>query len=252
MGLEWIFLQPLTWNWALIFALLMTLLIYLFLLYQFQTPVNRKQIFFMTTGIALLGITSASPLTSFAHLTFSTHMIQMSILYFVIPPLLLLGIPPILFQKLLRVKMVGYKTSVISLVLFSVLFLMYHLPVILQIISQYSILQKSYSILLFVLAIIMWSPFVSWQENELKIKRYALISNIIVMPACLMFIVLALFAGIDSYHPLNAQLFAQLCLPSAAIDLPVNTKVDQVMAGVVMLGIHKVATHLTVREKDLF
>ncbi|MBO0994735.1 cytochrome c oxidase assembly protein, partial [Bacillus sp. SD088] len=49
-------------------------------------------IFFL--GLCLTYLIIESPLSILSHLLFSSHMLFMSIHYFIIPPLLLLGIPP--------------------------------------------------------------------------------------------------------------------------------------------------------------
>ncbi|UOQ49334.1 cytochrome c oxidase assembly protein [Gracilibacillus caseinilyticus] len=241
----WVFLMPLTWNIPVLFVLLASLICYLLLLRRLTVTV--KQVLFMVSCLLLCGITFASPFAQLAHITFSTHMIQMSILYFIIPPLLLLGMPHTIHRIVSNTSIMRHRTSIISLLLFSVLFLLYHLPAMLQFLLQHPLLHNSYSLLLFALAISMWWPFVLLPTE--KVERYAFFSGVFVMPACLLFVVMALL-DLQSSQPFHQQLFAHLCLPDRTLASPVNTKIDQVMAGVIMLGMHKGATHLAIRGND--
>lgn len=83
---------------------------------------------------------------------------------------------------------------------------------------------------------------------DMRLKQYAMKSGYALLPACLFFIVAAFIGGIE--NPLFAQLTVHLCKPatSNAITLlppPFNTKYDQLLAGVIMMGLHKSALVMT-------
>src|SRR5699024_4141072 len=149
------------------------------------------------------------------------HMIQMSILYFIIPPIFLLGIPEPLFQQLGKITIIKKARTfifspVITLSIFAVLFLLYHLPFVLNILSQYPFAHTIYDILLFILAFHMSCPVaapgVKHRFTNRKRKRYVFLSGLILMPACLLFIVNALMDGLN--HPFLTEMTAERCLPS--------------------------------------
>lgn len=203
-------------------------------------------IFFFSLCVAYLII--ESPLSILSHLLFSSHMVFMSIHYFIIPPLLLLGIPPTLYAYLNHInKMRWIRRLFISpipaLYSFSVLFFAYHFQMLLQTFSQYSVIHKIYIHLLFYLSINMWRPIVYPPANQMKPKKsFIYKSSLLLMPACLYFIVTGIWNGVG-HLPLG-QLTASLCLPTTdAIDilLPLHNKSDPLIAGILMLVIRKVS-----------
>jgi len=155
-------------------------------------------------------------------------MIQMSILYFIVPPLFLLGIP---FK--FKVKVLSY----LALILFTILFFLYHLPIFLQTLYQFSFLHKGYTVFLFALAILMWWPIVKMRD-----KRFAVLSGLLLTPACLLFIINGLMGGIA--NPFLQGLTLSLCLPeninvADLFDFKINPRFDQIAGGVIMMGLHK-------------
>src|SRR5699024_5259569 len=131
--------------------------------------------------LSLIYVTMGSPLAAISHFSFSLHMIQMSILYFIIPPIFLLGIPDPLFQQLRKIPIIKKVRTfifspVISLFIFAVLFLLYHLPYVLKILSQYPVGHTIYEISLFILAFHMWWPVavpgIKHRFTSSKLNRY--------------------------------------------------------------------------------
>src|SRR5699024_5776324 len=143
-------------------------------------------------------------------------------------------------------------SPVISLFIFAVLFLLYHLPFVLKILSQYPVGHTIYEISLFILAFHMWWPVavpcIKHRFTSSKLNRYVFLSGLILMPACLLFIVNAFMDGMN--NPFLTELTAELCLPASSdsiglLPFPFNTKYDQIMAGVFMMALHKFGLILT-------
>ncbi len=181
---------------------------------------KKPYLFFL--GMILLYITAFSPLVTFTHLSFSLHMIRMSMLFFIVPPLILSGIPDAFIKKEWR-KRNKWFSPMTALISFSVLFLVYHLPAVLNIITRYPFLYNGYSTLLFTLSVGMWWPLAGpvpdpastfCMGNREKMKRYAMVSGLIIMPACLLFIVNSLTVGMN--NPFIAQINSTLCLPASS------------------------------------
>lgn len=180
----------------------------------------------------------------------------MSILYFIIPPLILLGIQPIIYNRIINLRLIHrfnriYKPS-LSLYLFATLFLIYHLPLFLTFITKHSFLQNGFLIGLFLLAFHMWIPIATPHSKQklsnLKKKKYVFHSGLLITPACLLFIVTALLNS--QGNPLFADMLVHLCLPPdiSSVQLlppPFNTKYDQVMAGIFMISLHKFGLVIT-------
>lgn len=248
----------LMWNVPLLICGLLLLIIYFRYLKQHQIIAGKQALLFIG-GVGLLYIIIGSPLLPISYLSFSLHMIQMSILFFIIPPLLLLGIPWQIYEQFQNSILIKRISSIsispmLSLIFFAILFLLYHFPVFLIYISEHTVVQKGYVMILFILSLRMVWPIVSPHSNEqlshTKRKRYISISGFIIMPACLLFIVSAFLQEMS--NPFLSQLMTHLCLPAnsssvAILPAPFNTKYDQMIAGVFMLGLHKFSLQMTNR-----
>lgn len=244
--------NELEWNIPIIITAVFFAVLYIILVKQtttFKVHQTKPLLFLLSLGLLVLVV--GSPLAVISHLSFSLHMIQMSILFFIIPPLLLLGIPKPVYQLLWKVILVRpflFVKPILALFIFAVLFSMYHLPTILNFISGHPIIHNSYFFLLFILAFRIWwpitSPFKKPQVYSETKKRYAFLSGLLLLPACSVFILNALMDGMN--NPLLTQFMIKLCLPSQSSShtlFPplVNPRLDQLIAGILMLGIHKIS-----------
>ena len=243
---EWV------WNIPLLIGLALFFIVYLYFLKLLpDSTAFHKQTLFLFIALAILYLCIGTPFTQISHLSISLHMLQMSILYFVVPPMLLLGIPYPLYQRVINLSFIKKISRLllppmISLILFAILFTSYHLPVVLNFTSQHVFLQNSYSFLMFALSFSMWWPLTTPDHKQRlkgkRMKRYALCSGLILMPACLLLILNVFFSQI--HNPFLAQITAHICIPleTSSIDiLPpfFNSKLDQFIAGILMLLIHK-------------
>lgn len=250
----------LMWNVPLLVILAGISVFYALILSYFtDIKLYHRQPLVFFLGMGLLFLVLGSPLAPISHLSFSLHMIQMSILYFVVPPILLRGIPGPLFQIIWKNTLPPkvskwFLSPRLALIVFAVLFLMYHLPVVLNAFSKDHFIHNGYISFLFLLSFGMWRPIVSPDPKQRfskgEKKRYAVLSGLLLMPACLLFVFNAVTDGIT--NPFLSQLTAHLCSPSQDISqyiLPslFNSKYDQAMAGFLMLGIHKMSLMVTSR-----
>ncbi|WP_343751214.1 cytochrome c oxidase assembly protein [Lentibacillus halophilus] len=255
----------LEWGYPLLAFLCCIAVLYAFLIKRYtQLKLIHIEPLFFLFGLGLLYVTAGSPLADISHLSLSLHMIQMSILYFLIPPVFLLGIPDQLFNhvfqilKLNRISKLFFAPK-IALYAFAALFFMYHLPFVLMILSKSAQMQSGYIFVLFLLSFGMWWPIAAPDSNQRlcrsDMKRYAFLSGIILMPACLLLIFMAVI-DIGNNTSLS-QTTAPYCSPSQAgsfslLPPPFNTKFDQLMAGIVMLGLHKAGLMVTFKLRDKF
>lgn len=239
-----------TWNFPLLIVLSIIIGFY-FLLIRIHNKINLltfQKILFIS-GIILLYLMIGSPLQSLSYLSFSFHMIQMSIIYFIIPPLILLGTfnLPFYDRFLQRRKKFSIK-PIHALIMFAILLLLYHVPFVLTFISGNEPLKRLYLISLFILAFIMWSPIAQKSVSKEKLRTYSKLSSYLIMPACLILIVSALLQTMD--HPFLSEIALHLCLPANSLSIlppPFNTKYDQFMSGLLMISIHKIGLFATVK-----
>ncbi|MBO1912900.1 cytochrome c oxidase assembly protein, partial [Microvirga sp. 3-52] len=89
------------WNILFFLGLVGVIIVYSVLLRRFtEIKLHSIQPCLFLIGIILVYLSMGSPLSTMSHLSFSTHMIFMSIHYFIIPPLLLIGTPYSLFLQI--------------------------------------------------------------------------------------------------------------------------------------------------------
>lgn len=192
-----------------------------------STPLSAKQAVLFTAAIILVYAVKGSPVDLMSHITFYAHMIQMSILYLIVPPLLIIGIPEWLWRKILAPasiqKVFRFLTKpLIALILFNGIFSIYHIPLIFDAVKTNMWLHGGYSILLFILAGLMWWPLVNKLEeyeslNGLKKVGYIFADGILLTPAC----ALIIFADTPIYATFSdPRAWADamhLCVPSATL-----------------------------------
>ncbi|OEH92596.1 cytochrome c oxidase assembly protein [Bacillus solimangrovi] len=241
------------WNVPLFIGLIIVGLVYTIVLrYLHEAERSHLKMVLFYSGLLLIYIIIGSPLSILKHSSFTVHMTYMSLLFFIVPPLLLMGIPLTFIE---RVKQLILKKFVIShtitLLIFACLFLLYHMSFMFNLFLQYPTLQTGYMLILFVLSLHVWSPLITL-NNENERSRYAALNNIVLMPACLIYVATGLLGGMSI--PFLSQ-FAELCVPDQSdlsILLPTwyNFRFDQVVAGIVMMGIHKLAIAITVKNRD--
>ncbi|RAL22585.1 cytochrome c oxidase assembly protein [Thermoflavimicrobium daqui] len=157
-------------------------------------PVSGKTKFFFLTGLIVYYFSAGSPLNLLAHELFSMHMLQMSLQYIVLPPLLLLGIPAWMLRPLIKIhwiRAIGkfFTRPLVILFVFNGLLSLYHFPYIFDLIMSSQVLHiVSHTILLFT-ALCMWWPVVcpvpELDRMKPLLKLGFLVANgVLLTPAC--------------------------------------------------------------------
>ncbi|MFD2443386.1 cytochrome c oxidase assembly factor CtaG [Bacillus sp. CGMCC 1.16607] len=190
-------------------------------------PLKRSEAVLFTLTIVLLYLTKGGPLDLMGHLMFYAHMIQMAVLYLVIPPLLVISIPTWLWRKILNHKVVKplfhfFTKPLIALIIFNGMFSFYHIPLIFDTIKLSMWMHASYTAILFVFAIAMWWPLMNripeYQSlSGLKKVGYVFADGILLTPAC----ALIIFADTPMYatysDPSVWMEALKLCVPAATL-----------------------------------
>ncbi|WP_221563366.1 cytochrome c oxidase assembly protein [Alkalihalobacillus sp. TS-13] len=236
----------LEWDYAILIVLLIITLVYLISLRK--SLKKRRHLFFFSAGISFFYLLIGSPLDELSGVSMSTHMLKMSMLYFMVPPLLLLGLP-LRFYQLQKVEWVERKilNNHYSLLVFAILFTMYHFPGIAGLVHVNPVYTFIYSAVMMITAFGMWGRMTSPTMKKWlcigECHHYLKLNKWLLMPACISLLIfshgISRFA--DSY---SLQSLSELCYPTGSIPgqfLPFSMPFDQELAGVLMIIMHKVS-----------
>ncbi|WP_253286658.1 cytochrome c oxidase assembly protein [Virgibacillus sp. MSJ-26] len=195
-----------------------------------EYDVGSGRVKYFYTGLVLLYLLHGSPFSIIAdHYLFSALMLQMSLTYFVVVPLLIIGLPFKWFKKYawnhklrLSIKVAGHPW--LTLVIFSGMFTVYFIPSVFNVIHASIILTLTVKIVMLVYAFFMWWAIINpvRRLNDLApLVRigYIFFASLALMPIGFFFL-LVLTAHYPAYQGTVGDIF------------PVMTAVyDQQLAG---------------------
>ena len=190
-------------------------------------PLTNKEAIFFTTGIVLIYVIKGSPIDLMGHLMFYAHMIQMAVLYLIIPPFFIFGVPKWIWRKILLKPVIRplfrlFTQPIMALIVFNGIFSFYHIPLIFDVVKTDIWIHAIYTSVLFVLAICMWWPLMNELPeyeslNGIKKVGYVFANGILLTPAC----ALIIFADTPMYNTFSdPRAWAQaleLCVPSTTL-----------------------------------
>jgi putative membrane protein len=196
-------------------------------LFKHSEPLTKSKAILFIVAMALFYGVKGGPIDLMGHLMFYAHMIQMSILLFIIPPLLIISIPDWIWKRFWSMtifkRIFGIlRKPLVVLILFNATFSLYHVPLVFDLIKTNMILHELYTGLLILLALGMWWPLVNKIETYksltgLKKVAYIFASGALILPAC----ALIIFNDSPMYASYsNPEIWAQslaLCVPSATL-----------------------------------
>lgn len=185
------------WNPLLLAALIIIMAAYTKTVKKNKTPV--KKVICFSSALIVLYLTLGSPLHVLGdRYLFSAHMLEQAMVYLIVPPLVLLGIPAEIGEKaeewLKKIKWLGLlRKPLISLFLFNVIFSLYHVPVIFNTVVGNSVLHNLTHILLAFFAFVMWLPIIPLSKSRdtlsgLQKTGYIFGAGVLLTPACALII----------------------------------------------------------------
>ncbi|MBG9916994.1 cytochrome C oxidase assembly protein [Bacillus sonorensis] len=196
------------WSPYYLGAVLLLIGLYFVLIKRFGSEherASRKVIILFVTGMVLLYASKGSPLDLLGHIMFSAHMAQMAILYLVVPPLLILGVPAWLWKKAIFRPVVKplfqfFSKPLIAIIVFNGLFSMYHVPLVFDFIKTNAVYHAAVTVLIFIAAFFMWWPLIHRVKElphmgGLLKMGYIMADGILLTPAC----ALIMFSGTPLY-----------------------------------------------------
>ncbi|MBM7647251.1 putative membrane protein [Bacillus ectoiniformans] len=228
--------------------------------FKVSEPLTRKQAVLFISAMAVLYVIKGSPLDLMGHIMFSYHMVQMAVLYLVVPPLLIKAIPwwvwkPVLELPVIKPVVNFFTKPIIALVFFNGLFSFYHIPLIFDFIKVSETLHGLYTFVLFIFALFMWWPLMNELPNGkqlsgLKKIGYIFADGVLLTPACALIIfastpLYATYSDSSSWLqamelcvPVNTLQGLNLSGPELFSNMPVVE--DQQLGGVIMKIIQEI------------
>lgn len=219
-------------------------------------PSFRQQSFFLI-GLVLLYLSKGSPVDLLSHIMLSAHMLQMVILYLIFPIFIIKGIPVWMWRKIVNAPVIRpivklLTKPLIALILFNVLFSLYHMPAIFDYSKSSQFAHTSILLVLLFFAFIMWWPIVTpLKEFDTLIPLlkmgYLVASAAIITIACAL-IIFASTPLFNAYSSEGSWIQAMsLCVPNDVLDglafsisgpemfSPLSVLEDQQMGGIIMM-----------------
>lgn len=218
------------WSPYFFIVLVLITIVYFYLIgpgrkyFRHSEPVLLKQKIYFLLAMLALYISKGSPLDLFGHITFSGHMASMAILFLIVPPLLIFGVPVWMWQSFVSLPIINpvmklFTQPIISLLLFNTSFSLYHVPFIFDVVKTNPLYHAIVTTVIFISAFFMYWPLINqvpnWKQiNGLKKIAYIIGNSILITPACGL-IIFASSPLFETYS--NPQAWIQalsLCVPA--------------------------------------
>lgn len=192
--------------------------------FHHSRPVSRKQQLAFLAAIVLLYISRGSPLDLLGHITFTGHMASMAILFLMVPPLIIIGLPDwfwktILEKPIIKPIMNLFTKPIVAMLFFNMTFSFYHVPFIFDIVKTNSFYHETVTAVIFFAAFCMYWPLIGKGQlfhsiGGLKKIVYILGNSVLITPAC----GLIIFANAPLFETYsNPEAWVQtlsLCVPA--------------------------------------
>ncbi|EXX88888.1 cytochrome C oxidase assembly protein [Paenibacillus darwinianus] len=152
---------------------------------------------YVVSAVIMFYLAQGGPLQLLGHLNFAFHMVNMSLSYLIVPPVLLLGVPAFVWRLAFRSphwrKLGWIMHPMLTLVLFNILFSIYHMPIVFDFLMANVVLHRVYYAVLFVTSCMMWwqivSPVPDWRRMaDVRKMGYIFANGLLLTPACALII----------------------------------------------------------------
>jgi putative membrane protein len=225
-----------------------------------SAPLSFKEAAYFILAMILLYAIKGSPVEVLSTILFSAHMTQMALLYLVVTPLIIMGIPNWVWKTAINLPVVKplfkfMTKSLIALLAFNIVFSIYHIPLIFDHVRTDVTMHGLATVILFLLSVFMWWPLLNPADEDIDLsglKRigYILGSAVLLTPACglIIFAENPLYA--PYYDPEEFMKALALCVPVDTLQgltltgpelfTSMSTVNDQQLGGVIMKIIQEI------------
>lgn len=192
------------WTPMFLFAVTAIVILYFYLIgpwrekqFPSENPATSLQKTLFVSGAFLFYLAQGGPFNLLGHLMFTFHMSKMAISYLIVPPMILYGIPNFLWRKFFSThfwrKFRFMMHPIVCLVLFNLLFSVYHIPLVHDYVMTHFTVQRLYYLILLIAALMMWwqivCPVKEWtQLTDVKRMAYVFANGMLLTPSCALII----------------------------------------------------------------
>ncbi|WP_175988756.1 cytochrome c oxidase assembly factor CtaG [Bacillus sp. Marseille-Q1617] len=243
------------WSPFFILALVFITVVYFLITVKWRSsfkesaPLTLKEAAYFILAMLLLYAVKGSPVEVLSTILFSAHMTQMALLYLVVTPLIILGIPNWVWKAAINLPVVKplfkfMTKTLIALLAFNIVFSIYHIPLVFDHVRTDVTMHGLATVILFLLSVFMWWPLLNPADEDIDLsglKRigYILGSAVLLTPAC----GLIIFAE----HPLYAPYYdPEEFMKALALCVPVDT-----LQGLTLTGPELFTSMSTVNDQQL-
>ncbi len=194
------------------------------------TAFSRRKAFYFYSAVVLLYLTDSSPLHDLSELySFSAHMVQHMLLAYVVPILLLCGLPDWLVRPLLhpRLKPVAKTLThpVVTFFVFSLFFSLWHIPVIYEGALANSLVHHTEHALFLFTALLLWWPLLSPLPELPRLSHAGALIYLFLLPVAQLPVFAAVTFADHALYPTYAN------APQVMFG---DARMDQTMGGALM------------------
>lgn len=218
-------------------------------------PLLKEKVLFYL-GLILLYVIKGSPIDLLSHIMFTAHMIQMALLYFVFPILIIKGIPNWLWKKIVYAPFIHpifnfFTRPLVALLIFSSFLALYHMPAIFDFSKSNIFIHSFITVVILIAALFMWwvvmPPLEEYEVLKPGLKIFYLAASAAIVTVACALIIFASTPLFSAYSSEGAWIQAMsLCVPVDVLDglapsisgpelfSPLSTLHDQQLGGVLM------------------
>jgi len=196
--------------------------------FSHSEPTSLKTKILFIIGMILLYLCKGSPIDLLGHMTMTAHMTQMAVLYLIVPPFFIFGVPNWIWRKIFNNRVmkpiVKFLTKpLIALVMFNGSFSLYHIPLIFDFVKINVFIHAATTTFIFIAAFFMWWPLINKLEewntlSGIKKVGYIFADGMLLTPACAL-IIFSDTAMYATYTELSSWMNAlALCVPASMLE----------------------------------
>jgi len=203
LGLQYFSFEA-VWSPMFLFAIIAIVIGYLYVVgpwrekhFPTEPPVTLGKKLLFITAAAIFYVAYEGPLSLLGHILFSFHMTNMALLYLIAPPLVLASVPGFVWKKAFSAsfwsKLKFLMHPIVTLILFNMMFSIYHIPVVHDYIMTNFAVHRLYYVLLLIAAFMMWWHVITPIKGAARLSHvmrmaYIFSNGVLLTPACALII----------------------------------------------------------------